>query len=155
MATQRTVISFFVSVPVLSEQMTLTEPSVSMELSLRVMALRPARNSSTAATRMMPVSHLPNLFICLVSGVSRVSTSESMPLILPISVCWPVAVTTPTPCPPEIIELENAIDVRSPRSASSSTSSASISVQLPSRRTVASGESMSLSPSSAFSARPS
>ncbi len=171
MTTVRAVISLAVSVPVLSEQIVVTEPRVSIEVMVRVMALRfaiaetprasvivriagrpsgiaptakpmeawnsssrsepwssqPSPNRAAAANTMMRLSTLPNEFICLVSGVSRVSTSLSMSLIRPISVSWPVATTTQRPEPPATIEEENAIERRSPTPAPASTASVDFS----------------------------
>ncbi len=145
--TLRTVISLRVRVPVLSEAMTVAEPSVSTAARWRTMALRAAirctpsdrtavttagRPSGTAATasatpristsktaanpctsstsRMvaiittaMATTMIPNTLPTLSSwSCSGVRSSRSCPrrsAIRPISVCMPVAVTTPRPCP--------------------------------------------------------
>ena len=59
----------------------------------------PKTSNMAATNRMNTVSHRANTFICRTSGVVSTSTVESMPLIRPISVCAPVATTTPRPVP--------------------------------------------------------
>ena len=58
--TWRAVISLRVRVPVLSEQITVTEPSVSTALSLRVMALRRAMRCTPSARVMVRMAGSPS-----------------------------------------------------------------------------------------------
>ncbi len=87
----------------------------------------PKVNSTTARIRIIAVSHCAKRFICSTSGVVNILTSCNMPLIWPISVSRPVAVTTPRPDPATAIVPLKAIDFRSPNGASAETDKMSFS----------------------------
>ncbi|GAB4358480.1 MAG: hypothetical protein Kow0073_16970 [Immundisolibacter sp.] len=67
---------------------------------------------------MNTVSQRAKVSICSTSGVVRVSTLDSMPLMRPIWVCAPVATTTPRPLPAAIRVPLYSIGLRSPIAAS-------------------------------------
>ncbi len=71
--------------------------------------------------RIRNVSQRAKPFIWRTSGVVRVSTLDSMPLIRPISLAWPVATTTPRPVPAATSVPLKAMQDRSPSGASSRT----------------------------------
>ena len=60
----------------------------------------------------------PNLAVCLSKGVVISSTSDIISLILPISVSFPIAITTPMPVPALTVVLEKAILILSPNMVS-------------------------------------
>jgi hypothetical protein len=76
----------------------------------------PIATSAPALSRMSSVSQRAKSFICIRSGVCSRSTLDSGPLILPISVSAPVAMTTPFAWPLMTIVSPKARQVRSRRS---------------------------------------
>jgi hypothetical protein len=71
-------------------------------------------------TRMKSVSQRAKAFIWRTSGVSSLSTSDRSPLMRPIWVWRPVAVTTPRPWPAVINVPPKAMQERSPSGTSGS-----------------------------------
>ena len=74
--TARTVISFFVSVPVLSEAMTLAEPSVSTAARWRTIALRFAMRCTPSASTAVTTAGKPSGTAATASATPRMSTSK-------------------------------------------------------------------------------
>ena len=77
MTTTRTVISFFVSVPVLSEAMTLAEPSVSTAARCRTMAFRRAMRCTPIESTAVTTAGSPSGTAATASATPRISTSKS------------------------------------------------------------------------------
>ncbi len=75
--TTRTVISFFVSVPVLSEAMTLAEPSVSTAARRRTMAWRRAMRCTPIDSTAVTTAGSPSGTAATASATPRMSTSNS------------------------------------------------------------------------------
>ena len=61
---------------------------------------RPTTNVRMASAPMATSRRLENSAILRVSGVCRSGMADINPEMRPVSVARPVAVTTPTPCPP-------------------------------------------------------
>ena len=72
--TMRTVISFFVSVPVLSDAMTLAEPSVSTAARCRTMALRCAMRCTPIESTAVTTAGSPSGTAATASATPRIST---------------------------------------------------------------------------------
>ena len=77
MTTTRTVISFLVSVPVLSEAMTVAEPSVSTAARCRTMALRRAMRCTPIDSTAVTTAGSPSGTAATASATPRMSTSKS------------------------------------------------------------------------------
>ena len=75
--TTRTVISFFVSVPVLSDAMTVAEPSVSTAARWRTMALRLAMRCTPSDSTAVTTAGSPSGTAATASATPRISTSKS------------------------------------------------------------------------------
>ena len=75
-ATTRTVISFLVSVPVLSEAMTLAEPSVSTAARWRTMAFRFAMRCTPSESTAVTMAGKPSGTAATASATPRMSTSK-------------------------------------------------------------------------------
>ena len=75
--TTRTVISFFVSVPVLSDAMTLAEPSVSTAARWRTIALRFAMRCTPSESTAVTIAGSPSGTAATASATPRMSTSSS------------------------------------------------------------------------------
>ena len=75
--TTRTVISFFVSVPVLSEAMTVAEPSVSTAARCRTIALRRAMRCTPIDSTAVTTAGRPSGTAATASATPRISTSKS------------------------------------------------------------------------------
>ena len=74
--TTRTVISFFVSVPVLSEAITLAEPSVSTAARWRTIALRRAMRCTPIESTAVTTAGSPSGTAATASATPRISTSK-------------------------------------------------------------------------------
>jgi hypothetical protein len=79
--TTRTVISFFVSVPVLSDAMTVAEPSVSTAARCRTMALRLAMRCTPMESTAVTTAGRPSGTAATANATPRMSTSKRAPTL--------------------------------------------------------------------------